>query len=99
MTPELAMVLATGYEPGGGDTFWTNRSASPIPDPHGNGVRIGEVDTPAQCNTFRRRLPPAITALGGWSVLWWRIEISLDMKIRAKLPQRTLGGGGNRRLL
>ena len=32
-------------------------------------------------------------------VLWWRIEPILDMKIRAKLLQRTLGGGGGRGLL
>ena len=27
--------------------FWTNATDRPIPDPHGNGVRIGEADTPA----------------------------------------------------
>ena len=31
--------------------------------------------------------------------LGWRIEITLDMKMRAKLPQRTLGGGENRGVL
>ena len=32
-------------------------------------------------------------------VLTWPIEMKLDMQIRAKLLQRTLGGGGNRGLL
>ena len=29
-------------------------------------------------------------------ILGWRIEMTLDMQIRAKLLQRSLGGGGNR---
>ena len=33
------------------------------------------------------------------NVLWCVIETTLDMQIRAKLLQRTLGGGGNRGLL
>ena len=32
-------------------------------------------------------------------VLGWRIGMTLDMQIRAKLLQRTLGGGENRGLL
>ena len=32
-------------------------------------------------------------------VLTWPIEMKLDIQIRAKLLQRTLGGGGNRGLL
>ena len=34
-----------------------------------------------------------------FTLLWCVIEIALDMQIRAKLLQRTLGGGGNRGLL
>jgi hypothetical protein len=33
------------------------------------------------------------------TLLTWPIEMTLDMQIRAKLLQRTLGGGGNRGLL
>ena len=33
------------------------------------------------------------------NLLWCVIETTLDMQIRIKLLQRTLGGGGNRGLL
>ena len=36
---------------------WTNATDRPIPDPHGNGVRIGEAGTPAQYGARSRRLP------------------------------------------
>ena len=57
---------------------------------------------------FRRRLAPVVIGQDGflpsargivWDLLWCVIEITLDMQIRAKLLQRTLGGGGNRGLL
>ena len=37
-------------------SFWTNATDRPIPDPHGNGVRIGEADTPAPYEPSRRSL-------------------------------------------
>ena len=52
------------------------------------GASAASVGTPK--GSVPTRLPKA---------LGWRIEISLDMQIRAKLLQRTLGGGGNRGLL
>ena len=49
----------------------------------------GCVGTPAE-RSVPTRLPKA---------LGWRIGISLDMQVRAKLLQRTLRDGGNRGLL
>ena len=34
----------------GNPPYWSNTTDRPIPDPHGNGVRIGEADTPAPTN-------------------------------------------------
>ena len=65
--------------------------------PHGNPV----VHWRAEVTLVEKSLHslPRFSLLVLIDVLWCVIETALDMQIRAKLLQRTLGGGGNRGLL
>ena len=51
----------------GDPPYWTNTTDRPIPDPHGNGVRIGESKTPARTNlpngSLSRQQPVGTKAL------------------------------------